>query len=442
MTIQPSTLHDRLAALADEAPRGAPDADLWDAGQRRHRRRRVQGVLAVAVVVALVGGLGALLRDPHPVPPADAPFAELHLPRTVRPPSPWAPGTEEEGPLGPLATVAMARRYEREGLRGRRLGYAVFGVSAVDGSVRFLDIPGVTDAQGGLRTPRVALSPDGRKVGFLRYAPGQESAVTGWSVYDAVTGETLELEDPDVPEPRGTEGFDIEFTGDSRYLATNYGVSDNWREDRLVVWDVESGQPTVADGAGHYWLPNMGSGPTGVVWSRGRSTFTFDPESARTDRVVVPQEVVEASYGPDGQAFAYIGHRPTGPNEPARWWLYAGTDVAAASGRRLDLDIEPGQILGWRDARHVVVDDFGRQVRIVDVRTGEVTSEILQWPEALAMTPDLADAMWANDLVEGVVPPTVPDPRWRDLKLGAVVGALVLLVAGLGAWLWRRRVTA
>ena len=193
------------------------------------------------------------------------------------------------------------------------------------------------------------------------------------------------------------------------------------------------------DPPGAYWLPNLGSGPSGVVWSRGRRTHVVDPVSGTGTFNDVPQEVVQAAYAPIGDAFAYIGHRKVGADQPATWYLYVGTSPFAAAGRRLDLDIDPGRLLGWRDAEHVVVVDFGRNLRVVDVRTGAVERLSLEVPEQAFPTPAYAADLWGNDLVDGVRPDRAPDPRWDVGLTGAgLLGAL--LPAGLALRGRRRRV--
>ena len=188
---------------------------------------------------------------------------------------------------------------------------------------------------------------------------------------------------------------------------------------------------------GKYSLPNLGSGPSGVVWSRGRRTHVVDPVSGSGTFDDVPQQVVQATYAPIGEAFAYIGHEKVLPDRPATWSLYAATSPSAASGRRLDLDIGPGRILGWRDAEHVVViDNFELNVRVVDVRTAEADEIELAVPDETFPAPMYAADLWGNDLVDGVRPDRVADPRW-DVGLPA---AVALLLAGLVVWGRRRRV--
>ena len=87
-----------------------------------------------------VPGRSSGRRTPHRNRPPYQP-EELHLPRTVYAPSPWAEGTDELGPPGPLAVLAGGERKVRDGLTGSRSYPSYYGVSAVDGSARFLDLP-------------------------------------------------------------------------------------------------------------------------------------------------------------------------------------------------------------------------------------------------------------------------------------------------------------
>ncbi|GAA4365842.1 hypothetical protein [Nocardioides caricicola] len=429
-----TTLHDRLAELADEAPPGGPLPELWSTGVRRHRRRRAILVGAAAALVAITVGvvLGLPGGAERSVPPADVPFEQLHLPRSVWAPSEWADGTDELGAPGRLAVVSLATRSSPDGWTGVRQGTEPFGVSAVDGSAVWLDLPDVEPDMLGLGT--LTLSPDGTKVGYSVY---DGRRLSGWNVYDTTTGETLRLRDERQQVLRGVDAFEIAFSGDSRYLQTNFSPtgSDGSRDDRLVVWDVETGAQIPAEGTGYYWLPNLGSGPQGVVWSRGGRTFTFHPADMTRSSVEVPQRVVEWSDGPMLRSSAYISF---GDRDRDPWQLRAG------DGRVLDAGIQADDLLGWRDESTVVVAQLPyREVRFVDVTTGEVTaSERLELPEngeRVFLTPVYAADLWANELVDGVEPPDAHDPRFNPW--GVALGAGVLVVAGALVW-WRRRVRA
>src|SRR6476619_6318096 len=58
------TLHDRLAELAEDAPRGgAPAAELWARGKRAYRLRAAALAAVLLVVGALGTGIGVRLAD-------------------------------------------------------------------------------------------------------------------------------------------------------------------------------------------------------------------------------------------------------------------------------------------------------------------------------------------------------------------------------------------
>ena len=113
------------------------------------------------------------------------------------------------------------------------------------------------------------------------------------------------------------------------------------------------------------------------MWSRGHTVFSFDPVTRSTTNITLEHDVMQAAYGPDGRALAYIASTGQGAGKPVPWHLQVGTSPATTT--RVDLDIEPGSILGWRDTRHVVVSDHLRKVRIVDVVSGEVEPVPLSW---------------------------------------------------------------
>lgn len=434
-----SSLEDRLDDLAGDAPYdGVPPADLWDRGVRRARARRAGALASVVAVVALVAGATTLGRTGPPEPlPAEVPFERLHLPATVNTPGTWS---DEEGPAGPLAALGIALRTRPQGLLDERQSVAIFGVSAVDGQARWVDPPGV-DVDAESLVGWYALSPDGRWLGWSRHGTtrrdGTVGPLVGWAVMDTVTEEVRNLSDPTVPRP-GETMADLTFSGDSRYLVTSYEAPDAPATGghQLVAFDVGTGAPTVLEEPGERWLPNPGSAPTGVVWSRGRRVHRADPATGARATYPLPQSVVAASWGPDGEAFAYVGRRP-GP-DPSRWRLYAGRSLADARGRALPLDVEPRQVLGWRDERHVVVGHFRTDVRVVDVVTGEYEILDLAGQGEPFNPPLLAADLWRNPLAEPAEPEGTSDPR-APYRWGG--GALLLLAVG-GLVLRRRRTRA
>ncbi|GGO69221.1 hypothetical protein [Nocardioides deserti] len=432
-----STLRDRLADLAADAGPGdgpgVPPATLWERGVRRARLRRAASGAAVAAAVVLVTAGLALRTDPPAPLPADVPFERLHLPEQVRPPGTWS---DAENPAGPLAAVGLFLRTEPEGLFGERTPLEVFGVSAVDGRAGWIDLPGVTVESQGL-VGWFALSPNGRWIGWTRHdeprRPGAQAPQAGWSVLDTTTGEVRELADPRAR--RVVDATDLAFSGDSRYLLTSYETRSGGgdRRHRFVAVDVRTGERTVVEGPGEKWVPSFGTAPSDVVWSRGRKVHRLDPLTGERRTSAFPQSVVVASWGPDDRAFAYVGRR-AGPDEPGRWRLYAGRSVAEARDRALPLGTQPGQILGWRDARHVVVGHWRTTVRVVDVVTGETETVDLDGGAAKYNAPLLAGDLWQNPLVPAVDQPGGSDPRRPYLVGGAAVGAVA--VVGL---LWTRR---
>ncbi|HWJ11164.1 MAG TPA: hypothetical protein VNS46_17425 [Nocardioides sp.] len=428
-----TTLHDQLADLADDAPAGGPLPGLWAQGVRRQRRRRTARLGAVAAAVVVLATLATVLRptsapDPEPV---QVPFGELHLPRAVYPPDPWADGTDESGAPGPLAVVSTATRREAVGLRGTRQFRSAFGVSAVDGAAVFLDLEG--GRNGLLSGTSLTLSPDGTKVGYVR--SDDDGKAVGFGVYDTVSGKTVLLDDPAAPLIT-VWSDSLEFSGDSRYLETSYAPegSGGRRDHALVVWDVATGRPTVAEPAGRYWLPVMGRSPSGIVWARGSQILRFDPRTGDTTSVPTTFEAFQTSYGPGAQAFAAIA---PGANAQEDWRLLVGSSPAEA--REVSLGIHPDLLLGWRDADHVVVGQVpDRRAVEVDLATGRSTAVPLETTEREDDLVTYAADLWANPLVDGVRPPDARDPR-TPWWIGGGLGLAALLAGGVLALLRRRR---
>lgn len=431
-----STLHDRLEDYAATAPDGevAP-GELWDRGVRRGRAWRAAATAAAVAVLVVLSGTITLFDAEREAPPADAPFEELRLPEVVHTPGTWS---DQEGPDGPLAALGLALRTHPEGLTGERQSLEVFGVSAVDGRSRWIELPEV-DVSARSLIGWFALSPDGRWIGWtgLRESRRQDGSagVFGWAVMDTTTREVRTFSDPNASRSRETAS-DLAFSGDSRYLLTSYELpgSPRTRGHQFVAWDVQDGSRTVLEEPGHHWLPSLGSAPDGVVWSRGSTVHRADPETAARSSYSLPQHVVTASWGPDGTAFAYIG-RPA-DDEKAPWRLYAGPSVAEARDRALALEVRPGQLLGWRDERHVVVGHFRRSVHVVDVVTGEVVEHSLAGEGEPLNPPLLAADLWQNPFAAPPEPDGATDPRRPYRWAGGA-----LLVALAGAFLLRRRRT-
>ena len=168
------TLHDRLAALAEEAPRGgAPAAELWARGTRAHRRR-VAALAALVLVVGAVGtGIGVRIVDRGAHRSAPAPAGPVHVSLPIR-----YPVGDELADLGnapgPLAAIWLAPRAGGVApeVVGLVAGTETFGTLPIDLSDTYYDAP---DAY-------FALSPEGRRIAY-------ESATEELVVRDLVSGE-------------------------------------------------------------------------------------------------------------------------------------------------------------------------------------------------------------------------------------------------------------
>ena len=366
------------------------------------------------------------------------PLAERHLPTAVNAPGTWS---SAESIHWPVAALGISTRTAADGLFDEKESLGVFAVSAVDGSASWIRLPGFSLNRWGF-AGGFNVSPDGEWIGWVRPQPsnGRSSSgrVAGWSVMNTTTGQVRQLEVPGFPWVRATMS-DLEFSGDSRYLLTSYETPDQPKVSRsrghqLVAWDVEDATATVLEEPGPYWLPNLGSAPTGVAWARGRKVFRVDPGAGDPTTVTLPQHVITASWGPDDASFAYIG-RPS-VRSKAPWRLYAGRTTADARRHPVDLPsgINAAQLLGWRDATHVVVGHYRSSVHVVDVVTGEVEAVDLGGYGEQVNAPYLAGALWQQPLVRPVGPDGTTDPRelWRWFS-----GALLVLIAG--ALLVRRR---
>ena len=214
--------------------------------------------------------------------------------------------------------------------------------------------------------------------------------------------------------------------GDSRSLLTSYETPEapRTRGHRFVAWDVQDGTPTVLEEPGHYWLPEPGSGATGVVWTRGHTVYREDPATGGRSSYALPWPAVTSSWAPDDTAFAYLGCPPG--RTRSLWWLYAGRSLAEARDRALPLPVEPGKLLGWRDDRHVVVGHYRTTVHVVDVVTGDTVELVTAGDGTSFNAPLLAADPWRNPLAAPVEPDGTTDPR-RPLWSGG--GALLTALA-------------
>ena len=434
-----TTLHDRLADLADDAPPGGPAPDLWERGRRYQRQRRAGTlVIAAAVVLGLValGTLDWWRARPEPMPANGSPA----LPQKIWAPSRWLPGTDDAGPLGPLAAVEDATRGSWTGDHA-----GVVGISAETGEYRYLDLPDVVYPGFG----RVALAPDGRHVAYwyrgeTAKSPNSASGPTvGVAVYDSTTGDVVRHA---VPTDHGLSAEDLVWADSDRlvlrYLQYQGGDADDEMsqgsagdDSGLLLWSLDTG--TIAPlGLSEDVESSTVHGQ--LLLSGERMTWLDVDHPDRRTTFPTPERSLMyiAAVDDHGDRIAWVvGNR--NPNTVAVGRVGAGhlvTSPGPDSG-------QPFRVRAWRDADHILVDrrvgpGYGRTALFdVDVRTGAST-EVLRYPvDSYGSGAVLARDLLDLPSVDRPAPPTPLDPR----KVAG--GTVAVVLAGVGALvLWRRRV--
>ncbi|GAB3784052.1 hypothetical protein [Nocardioides ungokensis] len=437
-----TTLHDRLADLAEEAPGPLPAPGLWDRG-RRYRRRRRAGTLAVLgatmLVLALLGGV-TWHRAAAPLQPADGP---AELPDRVWAPSPWLPSTDRPGRL---VAITAADQGSWTGMRP-----SLVGVSATTGDYAFLDdLPDA--APDGLDEP--VLSPDGRHIAYwLRGAttgtPNSDSGpVTGVGVFDTGTG------------------------GVSRHwIRTAHGLRPDflsWADAGTVVFSggqirggddaSEMDQATSALGTVMMWslgsqpepVPGVDAGASLIEAAHGRiEVDTRSSSSGREYRQVdldnpsrgrfvsVPgisgsfNSLPYAAFDASGRRVALVAdHNPNG----VRAGVVGNLHVVPSTRRTLS-------VLDWLDDHTIVTQRMvnrlglggGTRLSRVSVSTGDFR-DLVRLPAQGGGWQFATDLLSAPS-VHADPPPRPLDPRWvTGLAVGTLVAAVAIAV------LWRRRV--
>lgn len=389
--------------------------------------RRFVGA-SVAVIVGLLSLQGAAA-----IAAADTDTAAVrapHLPKIVNAPGTWS---DEHGPTGRLAALGIAMRTKTSGWTGKRESPQLFGVSASDGRATWIDLPGVDMENMGLAS-WFALSPDGRWIGWARGAeqntPEDLPGLVGWAVMDTTTRKVRKLTAPTDGPLQGTMS-DIVFSGDSRYLLASYDTADAPANHghRFVALNVATGASSVLEEPGHYWLPNPGSAPNGVAWARGHNVYRQDVTSGKRSSFALRDSVVTASWSPSNTSFAYISQPAN--RKAGKWVLHAGKTLDEARDHVVPLKVDPGEILGWRDDRHVVVGHFRKSVQVVDVVTDKADTVDLAGYGQVFNEPLLAADLWRSPLRSPVEPSGMTDPRipyrWAGATLVALLGTFVLL---------------
>lgn len=443
-------LRDVMRGLADEATPVTLQPDTWRRGRRSHVLRLAgAGLAAVLVVVAGISVFAAskLTSSPQPASKSYDPKA-LAIPDRIWTPSPWTAGTDDDGPLGPLAFIAIATR-QTSWFHAN--DHAWFGVSAVDGEYRFLDLPGYEDTGTD-----PALSPDGTRIAYF-YAgrlPGTDGhrAILGYAIYNSVTGEVLRHRVP------ATYGLAISgsllWSGDGRYLLAAYGFRRGLQGPAFSagdVFDLDSQQAANAPQTFDDGLLDAGApAPGGVAFfERGVNPVLFDPATGTLHRFPVNPYAMRG-YGPtigpmlspSGRALVFGGNlgEENGPRAfSARW----GDGREALQVREV-----PGsrpwllELFGWTDESHLLVEKW---------KAGFETSERYAAPEiyrlevgngdlrpAIAVVlnggsfvePHYAQDLLVRPFASRAAPPRPHDPRilWTLVCL-ALFAALLLLLA-------------
>lgn len=433
-----TTLHDRLADLADDAPPGGSDPGLWQRARRYHRRRRAGTALIAIVVVLALAGLGTLdwwRARPAPVPADSTPA----LPSKLWKPNVWLPGTDDAGPLGQLAAVMPAFRGS---WTGRTDG--LVAVSAATGEYRFLDLPDLAPHVD------VALAPDGRHLAFwytgeTRESPNSESGpVVGVAVYDTTTGEVVRHA---VPTDHGLEGEDLVWADADRLVFSYWHYAGGDADDEMA-------QSSGTDWSGLLlWAPGEGDSVTelgrggAVESSTGHGQLLLSGERWSWVDVDRPGDRVRFEMPEVGLMYvAAVDDRgtriawPTGTRNPNT------LSTAPIREGRVEGTAVPGngrtyRALAWLDAHRVAVVQLAgrgyvkRALRVVDVRTG-AREEVLRYPQRGGQ-PLLATDLLGVPSVDRPKPPDPVSPRKIAAGMGAVaLGGVVALL-----W-WRRRVRA
>ncbi|MBS41779.1 MAG: hypothetical protein CMH83_01135 [Nocardioides sp.] len=440
-----TSLHDRLADLAEDAPTPATDPGLWDVARRYHRRRRAgAAVLAAAVVVALLGAAGAVWPSATGSLQPAAPATPSALPSRVVDPSPWLPTSAAPGPL------ALVMQAEQRSWTGSDWGSLV-GVSATTGAYTFLDLPGrASDVASGI-TAQVALSPSGRWLAYWT-ADGDTSAdrhpdgLTGLAAVDLETGRVVRQE---VTSPHGISPWDLAWADDETVVAS-------WGD--IDAADASSSRNRLGV---QLWTPTSNSGPSPIGPVRGRTAYQVEDtpgdgsvllgvrgfvlvdtaDLTDTDRYVVPGIAGAPDEG-------VLGTPRLSPDHDHLTLIDGADDRLAVAevspGSRTDAVVVPSEVrvyetYGWSGDDHVVVagdpegaDGLGGTLRSIDVRTGEAET-LVRLDSFVGTEIALARDLLAVPPVERPDPPSPWDPR---VAAGA---ALLGVLVAAGALVWRRR---
>lgn len=418
-----TSLHDRLADLADDAPPGGPVPDLWNRGRRYHRRRRAGAIVVGTAVVVLLGVLGTLTwqrAEPEPLPAG--PTDGLRLPDRFYDPSRRLPTTHEDGPLGRLAAVL--------GSEG-----GLVGVSGSTGVYRRLDLPGWSWDDQPLGSSDIAVSADGRWVGYWYVEDGR---VAGVAAYDAVTDEVTRH---DVDSEFGLSPNGMAWVGDRLWYSSAAfldATGTSARGGSTTVWSPSDGE---AQEVPLSRSPSFGNETTSgdrVVEQDRRGVAFYSPEAQPERLRVGPSFGGPVPVSPDGGRLAVLlDPTPSSTDDTPLPVAVLTPDGDGGTVSRRVPDLRTNALVAWRDDRHLVVWTYGQEAyQLVDVDTG-ATSDFVTPAPAWAPGMHVAADAWSAPTYHATPPPTPLDPR-----LVTAVAVAVVVIGGWALLLWRRRVRA
>lgn len=451
-----TTLHDRLAELADEAPVALPAPGLWERGRRYGRVRRTgTAAIVVAACLALVVLSGvSWLQSVPPSRPAPA-GSPVGLPDRIWQPSPWLPGTDSEGPLGQLVAVVST---DRGGWFGKDRG--LVGISATTGEYRFLDLPdAVHDA-----FPDATLAPNGRHLAYWLTGEtagspntGGGAPVVGVGVYDTATGAVRRHL---IPTEHGLTP-EILVWADESSLVFSAGQILGGDDDSLLeqsqskngsplVWSIEA-RPRVLDldGLDGNNILSAVDGRLVVDDSYDGVFRIVDLDDPAADRrfVTIDNLSTMPLLDAGGRRVAAVWGGPAARGTSMPNAVLAGPLVPRAAGQTEGAELKrvphSGQtfsVLAWLDDTHLAVVRRTNRccssaVFRVSVPTGDSVVLVRLPVDSFG-----SDVRFATDLLNA---PSVHAERPQSPLDPRLVAGLALATAGVTVWAlvrWRRRV--
>ncbi len=439
-----TSLHEALSHLADAAPAPA-DGHLPAARMAwRTRPRRLVWVLpslalaAAALLLTLV-----VVPTVQTAPPAVAPIGPGALPERLFVPPPWTPRVLDR----PVVRAAYVVATSFKGFGGLSEAVGAVVVSADGGDYRTL--PWQNGDHG------LSLSPDGRRVAWVRGASTGATSTNNAVVLTLATGSLLTARNG-VTDAQGTT-----WSRDGRSLAV-------WGVDYVTPNDSSAGVANVylldaqtlrsRPGGGTGYGPVAVSGGRVVVSPAGGGSWAGLVENQRL--VLSPDgssafgiDQVGSAQGPQLRRGPVAALRPGPPEGPV---VAVGSLPLAAYAEPLTW-VRQGVVIAEYDG--VGVQPLGpargsAQVALLDPRTGSLVRSLTMLPAdaTASFSPDIdpqvlavATGVVAGGRTERTPAPTfavLSAPRLRWLAGQALAPLLILL--GLGATalvfspLWRR----